>query len=142
MRGAAESGAILGGGTDEDIAALSKYGENIGIAFQIEDDILDFTGEKGKIKKPPGEDAKNKIITLPIIFALKDKKEIEEILNSSEEKFDRLLEIVKKTGALDKSKLVANRYVEEAKKCLATLKESNAKACLMKLADFSVTRKW
>ena len=148
IRGVAECGAILGGGNDEAVSALSIYGENIGMAFQIEDDILDFTGEKEKIKRPVGEDAKNKIITLPIICALKknreERKEIEEILasNYSKSGFERLLKVIKRKDGIRDAKKIANKYVSKAKKALAIIPPSDAKEQLIKFADFVVEREW
>lgn len=138
----------MGGGNEEAIGALSTYGENIGMAFQIEDDILDFTGEKEKIKRPVGEDAKNKIITLPIICALKknreERKEIEEILasNYSKSGFERLLKVIKRKDGIRDAKKIANGYVSKAKKALAIIPPSDAKEQLIKFADFVVEREW
>ncbi len=145
IRGVAECGAILGGGNDEAVSALSTYGENIGMAFQIEDDILDFTGEKEKIKRPVGEDAKNKIITLPIICALRKEKEgIEKILECSYSKnnFERLFKAIKRKEGIKDAKEIANKYVSKAKKALAIIPPSDAKEQLIKFADFVVEREW
>jgi len=71
------SGAILGGGTDEQIKAISSYGEKIGLAFQIADDILDIEGDSKTMGKGVGGDARKKKITFPAAVGLQKAKEIQ-----------------------------------------------------------------
>ena len=66
----AQSGAILSGCDEESIKSLQSYGYNIGMAFQIVDDILDFQGKEDEVGKPTGSDLSNGILTLPSIYAL------------------------------------------------------------------------
>jgi geranylgeranyl diphosphate synthase type II len=71
------SGAILGGGTDEQVKAISSYGEKIGLAFQIADDILDVEGDSQTMGKRAGGDARKKKITFPAAVGLQPAKEIQ-----------------------------------------------------------------
>ncbi|OPZ71362.1 MAG: Farnesyl diphosphate synthase [Firmicutes bacterium ADurb.Bin456] len=67
---AIRTGAILAGAREEELEALSRYAEHLGLAFQIKDDILDLEGEEKKIGKPVGSDLKNKKATYPALFGL------------------------------------------------------------------------
>jgi geranylgeranyl diphosphate synthase type II len=70
------SGAILGGGTENEIKAIRKYGDGIGLAFQISDDILDIEGNSREMGKSAGSDEKKGKITYPSIFGLDKSKEL------------------------------------------------------------------
>ena len=72
---AVSSGAILGGGKEAQIEAITRYGENIGLAFQIADDLLDIEGDSEHLGKPVGGDARKKKITYPSVVGLKKAKE-------------------------------------------------------------------
>jgi geranylgeranyl diphosphate synthase, type II len=74
------SGAILGNGSEEQVKAVTFYGEAIGLAFQISDDILDIEGDPEKMGKKPGGDANKKKITYPSVLGLRESKEIQEKL--------------------------------------------------------------
>lgn len=67
---ACKAGMASGGGTQEDIDALGSFGYNLGLAFQIVDDILDFTGDEASLGKPAGSDLRHGVITLPLIYAM------------------------------------------------------------------------
>jgi geranylgeranyl diphosphate synthase type II len=71
------SGAILGGGTAAQVRSIRRYGESIGLAFQIADDILDVEGDSEKMGKGVGGDARKKKVTYPAVFGLARSKEIE-----------------------------------------------------------------
>lgn len=70
IRGAAEGGAILGGGPPDQVAALRAYGEQLGVAFQVVDDLLPYVSDAGTLGKPPESDLRNRRATLPILYAL------------------------------------------------------------------------
>ena len=140
---AAYGGAIIGGGSDEETLALRSYGRNLGMAFQIWDDCLDVIGKK--IGKPVGSDIREGKKTLMFIHAQKTpyKEKLAKLYGKKEatkEEINSVIEIFKEAGSLDYAKNKAFAFVNEAKKCLDKLKESNAKEELMKLADFAVKR--
>jgi len=95
------SGAVLGGGTTEQVKAISSYGEKIGLAFQIADDILDIEGDSETMGKGVGGDARKKKITYPAVVGLQKAKEIQgrlvaeavDALKSFDEKADPLRSI-------------------------------------------------
>lgn len=98
---AVSSGAMLGGGEEAQIGAITRYGENIGLAFQIADDLLDIEGDSEHLGKPVGGDARKKKITYPSVIGLKEAKQtqremVEEAIHALkgfDEKADPLREI-------------------------------------------------
>jgi geranylgeranyl diphosphate synthase type I len=141
-------GAIVGGGSEREVGALSAFGRKIGIAFQIRDDILGITGEESKLGKPIGSDIGEGKRTLPIIYALRrlpltERKFLEEALGRgrvSESRLRRIVSMLHECGAIDYSVKLARRMVEEAKAELSAVEESEAKGILLDLADFVVVR--
>ena len=142
------SSAILAKKNETDINKLGDYGKHLGLAFQISDDILDFTAKNSdQIGKNIGDDLESGKITLPIIYGYKfsnssDKKNIKRILKSkSKASFNELKDILIKTGAIDMSIKKANYHATVARKSISHLKSDNHKDLLLKLADFSISRK-
>jgi octaprenyl-diphosphate synthase len=128
-------------------AALDKFGENLGIAFQIRDDILDFGSPSKFFGKPIGGDIKEKKITLPLIFAMNEvhKSERDHIKNlikngSKKKNITTVIRFVHEKGGIVYSEKVAKEYGEKAKECLNVLPDSEAKQSLIKLVDFVISR--
>ncbi|MGC8609705.1 MAG: polyprenyl synthetase family protein, partial [Thermoplasmata archaeon] len=112
-------GATVAAGADEDtMKNLSKFAFNLGMAFQVTDDILDITGDDKYTGKPTFVDIKHDALTLPIIYALKNSEEADRntILNMLENKEEidkkRLKEIFLKSGSIDYSFAVAKKFIE------------------------------
>ncbi len=141
-------GAILGGGSEEEIKALAEYGKLLGIAFQIHDDILGICGEQKKVGKPIGSDIQEGKWTFLIVHSYEkasetDKKILLKILKREETKdkeIQKAMQIFEKTGTIDFAKEKARKLVERAKKELEILPDSEAKEFLIELADFSIER--
>jgi len=74
------AGAIMGGGTEEDVEAAARYGRHIGLAFQVADDVLDVEGDSAKLGKGVGGDARKKKVTYPSVFGLARSKEFQKSL--------------------------------------------------------------
>ena len=74
--GCMRAGAIIGGATEEELEKVTKYGKNIGLSFQIVDDILDITGDEEKLGKPIGSDIENHKSTYPSLLGLEKSREI------------------------------------------------------------------
>lgn len=132
---------------EEKIAAMKEYGEHLGIAFQIRDDILDYVGTRTLLGKPLGGDIKEKKITLPLIYALKnsptdDAKKIIKNLKSGEKKINvnMIIEFTKNHGGIDYAEKVAIEYADKAKQKLSLFAESEYKSALIDLASFVVER--
>lgn len=147
---AAKMGAVLGNGSEKQVRALGKFAETIGIAFQIQDDILNLTGEEFQKGKGSGEDIHEGKRTLMVIHCLRvapeaERKRLLEILNSHPEDqgiIAEAIQLLEKNGSIEFARKKAGQLVEEAWKKLAPeLKESRAKQMLKAFADYLIERK-
>ena len=128
IRAGAMVGAYLAGASAEEIENMGKYGLSLGIAFQIIDDILDFTGDERKTGKAAGNDLREGNLTLPSLLAIKDsdeaKKAILEVIAKEEppvESISRCAELIARTGALEKARGMGEYYGMEALHSLGCL---------------------
>jgi geranylgeranyl diphosphate synthase type I len=143
---ATRSGAILGGGDEEQIEALTEYGRLIGLAFQIHDDYLDVVSDEENLGKPVGSDIAEGKMTLLVVRTLNqanspDKAELLHILKEEgDENVPRAIEIFDKYGSIEYAHNIALSQVDEAKKLLKVLDEGSAKEALMLMADFVLER--
>ncbi|MDP6625268.1 MAG: polyprenyl synthetase family protein [Nitrospinota bacterium] len=141
-------GAILGNVSQEKEKALANFGLKAGIAFQLVDDVLDYTGNSEKFGKTIGLDFQRKKMTLPIInlfqkASAKDKKKVQELVLSNNNLSDRLktLEVMMKHyGSIEYALEKAKNYVTEAKKEMVIFGESPSLAAILSLADYVVVR--
>jgi octaprenyl-diphosphate synthase len=163
--GCARLGAVLGKQPKHIEEALAEYGRNAGLAFQLVDDLLDFTASLEKLGKPVLSDLKEGKVTLPLIFALQSgalqngasagdgngnghsasegRKLIARVLE--ERGFlsvhpDQIAKLVRETGALDRAANLAREYVNRAKACLDELPESEYRRALRAVPDFILER--
>jgi octaprenyl-diphosphate synthase len=142
-----EIGARSATEDEEKISALRDFGENLGIAFQIKDDILDYVGTSKITGKPKGGDIKEKKITLPLIHALSvaERRESEKIIAKIKKSTKRnnlqdILDFVEKHGGIEYSYSVAREYANKAKENLDVFENCEAKEMLLKLVDFVLLR--
>lgn len=145
--------AALGGATTnaskEQMDALADFGENLGIAFQIKDDLLDYESKAMVIGKPAaGSDLKEKKLTLPIIFALKNTepkqaKSIIKKINKSMKNSDvnNVIQFVKDAKGIEYANEKAVEYAEKAKSALTLFPDSDNKTHIFKFIDYVITRK-
>ena len=140
-------GASTTGASEEVIERMRLFGEKVGMAFQIKDDLFDY-GED-EIGKPLGIDIKEKKMTLPLIYALnhaswlEKKKIIYLIRNKNEDKkaVNQVIDFVKKSGGMDYATQVMNTYFEEALDLLKEFPESEYKTSLEALVRYTIERK-
>jgi len=146
--GCARIGGMLGPITREQQEALWQYGLNIGMAFQIVDDLLDFTGEEVALGKPVGGDLREGKLTLPVIH-MRDRGGprapalLRKVVESREVSLDEWHEIkamLTQTRSIEYANRVAFDYVERAKKVLYSFPSSDARDALMFLPDYVVSR--
>lgn len=147
-----ELGAVRSGAAQAVSDRLASYGRKLGVAFQIQDDVLDLTGEEEVVGKTLGKDLEKGKLTLPLIHHLasvrgKDQSKslllLEEACEGHERSADAaatLRRAVVETGSLDYARSVALRLVSEAKAEIATIQHSAAKSGLLAAADAVVNR--
>lgn len=139
-------GAFEGECSAEVTNTLSNIGYDIGMAFQIIDDILDYTSEDNLLGKPTGNDLKEGIYTLPLILALKeDTEQFSSILSKesySDEDINTLINLSKALGGVDKAKFFAKRYTDRAFRKINTLPDSESKKLLISFCEDLLYRKY
>ncbi len=128
--------------------AMKKFGESIGMAFQIRDDILDYEGSSKIIGKPVGGDIKEKKITLPLIYSLKkvSRSEADKIRrmiknNNGRDHTSQIIEFVRNNGGIEYALKTAHEFSEKAKESLKIFPDSPSKIALEGLVDFVIDRK-
>ena len=135
--------------TNEDyISAMKDFGKNLGISFQIRDDILDYEGKLSITGKRAGGDIKEKKITLPLIYSLNqvssDKAaEIRKIIKNGKDKpeVEAVIDFVRENKGIDYSIGTAGTYSQNAKEALKIIPDSQSKLALEALVDFVIERK-
>jgi octaprenyl-diphosphate synthase len=129
-------------------AALRRFGESIGIAFQIRDDILDYEGSFSLTGKPVGGDIKEKKITLPLIYSLnqvsvREAASIRRIIKNenNKESVKKIIEFVRQQNGIEYAVRTTIKYSQQAKEALKIFPESQSKIALEALVDFIIERK-
>jgi octaprenyl-diphosphate synthase len=144
---AARLGAVLAGAPAAVEEGLAEYGTRLGTAFQLIDDVLDYSGDAATIGKSLGDDLAEGKPTLPLIRAMacgspEAAAQVRRaIVEGGRDDFPAVLAAVKAAGALDYARGVAMREAEAARSALAPLAASEHKESLLELASFSVARR-
>lgn len=144
---ATEGGASLGGSDANTVEALRVYGYSIGMAFQIVDDLLDFTGDETEMGKPVGSDLREGTVTLPGLLLLErypENNPIKKFFTARRDREDRLQEalaMIRSTEVLEVSMEMARDYVRRANAAVAFLPESAAKQSLADIGEYVLNRK-
>ena len=141
-------GAVLSGASTEVEEALGLYGRNVGLAFQIVDDLLDLTATEEVLGKPVASDLREGKATLSVIHAMDhgiatDRAAIQQILKDrsfEQVSREKIVEIVHRNGSVEYAMAAANRYAEEARAALSSLPDSEYKRALLWIPDFVVAR--
>jgi octaprenyl-diphosphate synthase len=141
-------GAITAGAEEETVEHLKDFGMNLGIAFQMMDDILDYTSCEEEFGKPVGKDLREGKVTLPLIYTLSnlENDEVERFqdLFKSQKAKDRdysdLIDMVRSNGALDRIRSEAKGYVEKAASALRVIPDSPVKEDLIAINAYLIKR--
>lgn len=145
---ATEVGGVISGASEAEVKALFDYGDALGIAFQIADDMLDYGGSSAVIGKNTGDDFRERKVTLPVIKAVA-KASAEErafwtrVIEKGDQRegdLDHALELLNRSGALQDSRREALDWAEKARQALRLLPEHALRDVLADLADFVVSR--
>lgn len=142
----AECAGLLADLPAESVALLRDYGHNLGMAFQVADDILDFVGDEKTLGKPVGSDLRQGTITLPALYALQYEKVGERLQSLLEDELNReeavsqAVQIIRQSPAIESSYRTANDFAARAKASLENFATSPYREALITLADYSVSR--
>lgn len=141
-----ELGAYISGASREIVAALRYYGEAIGMAFQITDDILDYQLNNMTLGKVIGGDIREGIATLPLIYAAKHSSQRERILSifskkqKGEEEVREVIGLVSACGGIRYAEDIAEKHIAEAKKAVEIIEDRELREVYHQIADFILTR--
>ncbi|MFH1055999.1 MAG: polyprenyl synthetase family protein [Candidatus Altiarchaeota archaeon] len=144
-----EIGGIIGGGSAKELKALTTFGANSGVAFQIKDDVLDLTADRKDFGKPIGSDIRSGKKTLIIVHAMehageRDIKSILRVLGreeASEKEVSQVIGKLKELGSIDYADQKVADLIAEGKKALNRLPKTDARESLKALADYLVKRR-
>src|SRR5947207_4008298 len=136
-------GPTFAGASEAQVAALQTYGRSLGIAFQIQDDILDVVGDAGTVGKTLGIDIEKQKVTLPVIHFLRTappehRKLLRSLIASREagDKIERIRNLILPSESIDYARDAARHLVDKARRAIAPLPDSDAKRVLDTMAEF------
>lgn len=147
MAAACESGAASAGAPPALVSGLARYGREFGLAFQIQDDLLDWVGRSARLGKPVGADLQAGRITLPLIFGLRllrgaERKTLETAARRGTWRKAALRSLLERCGALDETRRLARAHAQRARAALRSLPETPARTSLLALAEFAADRNY
>jgi octaprenyl-diphosphate synthase len=149
FQAACETSAILADASQRKESALSSYGYNLGIAFQMADDLFDYILETADLGKEVGADLREGKLTLPVIYALQqatssDRDQMVHVIQNkdfSADEFKTLVKLLEKNGGIDYTRQKAAAYIQKAKNALSVFKPSKTKETLLDIADYALARR-
>jgi geranylgeranyl pyrophosphate synthase len=142
----ARGGALVAGAPEAWTGALHDYGENVGMAFQIADDILDFTGNEAELGKPVGSDLMQGTLTLPALLLMERDPEgnpVKKLFRNKrrQEHLAEAIELIRSPDILDRACAVARDFRDRAVAALDPLPDTPARASLIEIADYVLERR-
>jgi len=138
-----KAAGVLSDLNNDKLEMLYEFGKNIGLAFQVVDDILDFTGNDKQLGKPAVSDLASGYLTAPVLYALEENKNLSVLINrelSEKDDLSNALEIIMNSDAIDKSRKLAEKFATLSKDAIEWLPESESKIALLSLPDFVLSR--
>jgi geranylgeranyl pyrophosphate synthase len=143
---ATEGAAILSGVGEDTIAVMKSFGYNIGMAFQIVDDVLDFTADEERLGKPAANDLRQGLITLPVLYFLSTISSHEELHHKittqqcDEDELTEIISTIRSSNAIDKALDQAQEFVATGISLLKTMPANQERAALYELANHIINR--
>jgi len=143
----AQIAAVLAGRSDSEEAAMASYGQELGTAFQLVDDALDFNASAAELGKNLGDDLAEGKATLPLIHAMKNGSDADRalirqaILEGGLDQLEKITAIIESTGALQYTAARAQEAADKAIAALSDIPDSDCKQALIAIAEFSVERR-
>ncbi|XP_075498104.1 solanesyl diphosphate synthase 1, chloroplastic-like [Primulina tabacum] len=141
---ASTKGAAIFSGVDSDvIEQMYQYGKNLGLSFQVVDDVLDFTQSAEQLGKPAGSDLATGILTAPVIFGLEKEKRLRDIIESEFSEtgsLEEAISFVKNSGGIERAQELAREIADQAVRNLQCLPPSPFKSALERMVKFNLER--
>jgi len=142
---ACQVGAIIEECSEAEERALAEYGRHLGVAFQIVDDVLDYSATQQKLGKSIGDDFAEGKVTLPVILAYAKGSEAErkfwqQAIENEQGDLNQALDIIHQNGVLPEAMKLAEYYADQAQKALSVFEEGEVKKALLSLAQFAIDR--
>ena len=138
-----KAAGILSGVSEETAENLYEYGRNLGLAFQIVDDIFDFTSSTDKLGKPAGSDLKSGNLTAPVLYALEEKPSLEALIErefTQPGDLDQALALIEDSKGIQRSRDLAANHAKLAVEHMAQLPSSPTRQALIDMADYVLSR--
>lgn len=134
---------VLSGCTDEQLDSLYQFGRQLGLAFQVVDDVLDFTGSDQQLGKPAASDLASGYLTAPSFYAIEEAPELKTLIErefSEENDLTEALQLVRSSNAIARTRELAETFAQQSRESIAWLPESACKRALLELPDFVLSR--
>ena len=134
---------VLSEESDEHLRSLHYFGKKIGLAFQVVDDILDFTGNDKQLGKPAATDLASGYLTAPALYALDEQPSLAALITREfcrENDLEEALGIVRNSKAIQRSRDLAEKFALESRESIKWLPDSPSSRALMELPDFVLSR--
>jgi geranylgeranyl pyrophosphate synthase len=143
---ATEAAAVLGDAPEEQVSALRDYGQLLGSGFQIIDDVLDFQGDEEILGKPVGSDLREGIVTLPVLYFLREHPDDERVAavvrdGRNDGLVHEVVIAVRDSGAIAQAMGRAQDFIAKSQAALAVLPESETQGVMYALADYTISRR-
>lgn len=143
MANSAKAAAVLSGTSPTLANSMYGYGRHFGLAFQIVDDILDFTGSTEELGKPAGSDLKSGNLTAPVLYALEETPILEGLIErefAQPGDLEQALNLITESQGIERSRDLARYHAQQAVQCLEELPPSSSRQALTKLTDYVLRR--
>ncbi|MEB3333638.1 MAG: solanesyl diphosphate synthase [Cyanobacteriota bacterium] len=143
MANSARAAGVLTGLPEAQLDSLHRFGRQLGLAFQVVDDILDFTGSEQQLGKPAASDLASGYLTAPVLYALEEQPALAGLIErefSKEGDLEQALDLVRGCDAIPRSRALAEQFAREAGEALAWLPPSEPRSALRGLPDFVLGR--
>ena len=143
---ATEAAAVLACASEETVTALASYGREVGMAFQIVDDVLDFAGDPTHVGKPVGSDLRQGLVTLPVLYFMEshpDHPDLQILLEGhvhDASLIENVVNAIRASGAITAALFDARQHVERGQSALANLPANDMRRALAELAEFILRR--
>ena len=139
----ARAAGVLSGCDASKLDALYRYGRQLGLAFQVVDDILDFTGSDQQLGKPAASDLASGYLTAPTFYAMEDQPELKGLITNQfkgDGDLEQALTLVRSSSAIQRTRDLAETFAREAKESIAWMDDSPCKRALLELPSFVLSR--